>query len=112
MGARTAPNLLFGANLMLMRASGSPWGHAAGAGRAEGGASGGRHMRYYQLGLGLLAIGFVLQLIFLLLPPWAKYSRREREERSRKESPARLHRPRRRGDKLSKSLTDTLKRAP
>jgi hypothetical protein len=57
----------------------------------------------YQLGLGLLAIGFVLQFIFLLLPPWAKYSRREREERSAKESAVRLHSRRRRARKLRKA---------
>src|SRR6516165_3430015 len=50
--------------------------------------------RYYQLALGLLAIGFVLQLISLLLQrlcgiPWAKYSQPAAAERSAKESATR-----------------------
>ena len=65
-------------------------------------------MRYYQLGLGLLAIGFVLQLISLFLQrlcglPWAKYSRHRPRKRSAKESGDRLHSRRRRADKLQKT---------
>ena len=64
-------------------------------------------MRYYQLGLGLLAIGFVLQLISLFLQrlcglPWAKYSRHRPRKRA-KESGDRLHSRRRRADKLQKT---------
>jgi hypothetical protein len=46
-------------------------------------------MRYYEFGLGLFAIGFVLQpLLSLLLQqlsgfPWAKYSRPAAAERMR-----------------------------
>ena len=62
-------------------------------------------MRYYQLGLGLLAIGFVLQLISLFLCGlrWAKYSRHRPRKRSAKESGDRLHSRRRRADKLQKT---------
>ena len=64
-------------------------------------------MRYYHLGLGLLAIGFVLQLISLFLQrlcglPWAKYSRHRPRKRA-KESGDRLHSRRRRADKLQKT---------
>jgi hypothetical protein len=60
-------------------------------------------MRYYQLGLGLLAIAFVLQFVFLLLPPWAKHSRPAAGERTRKESAVRLHSGQRRAEHLRKS---------
>jgi len=50
-----------------------------------------------QLGLGFLAIGLAFQ------PLWAKYSRPRGRERTRKESPARLHSRRRRADKLRKA---------
>jgi hypothetical protein len=67
------------------------------------------HMRYYQSGLGLLAIGFVLQLISSFLArgcaafTFAKYPRRGPRERSAKESGDRLHSRRRRADKLQKT---------
>ena len=65
-------------------------------------------MRYYHLGLGLLAIGFVLQLISMFLQRlcglrWAKYSQHRPRKRSAKESGDRLHSRRRRADKLQKT---------